>query len=193
MSNPTIGATIAPTFELIGGELAVATAGKDGHLHLRFADGARLDVEADEAYEVWEVKADDFHLVGLAAGEGVAIWTDLVGPTISRLMLRTSDREALRRFYELLGLRFRAVVPSGEAKFLEAMVGSTRIQVLAANDDPAHGAARDTVLELAVRSVAEVHARLVEADVAVTPARYEEGLTVSVVDPDGRKVEVIDA
>ncbi len=65
---------LAAAVTLARREVATAEAFKDGHLEIGFADGAHLEVPADEGFEAWElVGPGGLRTVSLPGGD-LAVW-----------------------------------------------------------------------------------------------------------------------
>lgn len=70
---------LAPFIRLRRQSIKSAEAFKDGSLEVRFGDGSRIQVPADQSFEPWNVSGpgglDGLRIVSMPGGE-LAIWTD---------------------------------------------------------------------------------------------------------------------
>jgi hypothetical protein len=69
--DPATPVTVAPALALLHAEVVAATAGDDGGLDVAFADGTRLRVDPDDAYEAWSFGGGGHR--GLLSGPGGVI------------------------------------------------------------------------------------------------------------------------
>jgi hypothetical protein len=72
--SPAVPKDLCPALELLGKSIKSASARKGGMLDTEFADGTRMQVDADSRFEAWEaVGQAGFRVVCMPGGE-FAIW-----------------------------------------------------------------------------------------------------------------------
>jgi predicted enzyme related to lactoylglutathione lyase len=115
-------------------------------------------------------------------------------PTLNLVVLRCNDLVRSRRFYDALGLRFVDEPDSERPPHLAATLpGGTVVELYSAAEPPARGA-RDPRLGFAVEHIDVVVAQIerLGGEVVVPPAESDdETRRAIVVDPDGRRVELL--
>jgi lactoylglutathione lyase len=111
-------------------------------------------------------------------------------PSLSLLVLKSPDLEALRSFYIALGLTFEAEQHGKGPLHYSAQLGATLVELypLGANDV----ADRTTRLGFRVDDLAKALERLESLDdlISAQPQTTAWGLRAVVHDPDGRAVEL---
>jgi catechol 2,3-dioxygenase-like lactoylglutathione lyase family enzyme len=119
-------------------------------------------------------------------------------PTLNLVVLRCNDLARSRRFYDALGLRFVDEPDSERPPHLAATLpGGTVVELYSAAEPaasvPTRGA-RDPRLGFAVEHIDVVVAQIerLGGEVVVPPAESDdETRRAIVVDPDGRRVELL--
>jgi lactoylglutathione lyase len=183
--------TLQPAFDLRRLALTRAMALKSGQLLLNFENGSVLEAHPVEGIEAWEARSDDYVVVCQPKDVGgLAVWTDLVKPTLSLVVIRTPDLERSRHFYEKLGLHFRAEVHGKGPKHYSANVGDLVMELYRGTGDIEAGATSDVRLGFRVGSFEDAERRLRDASLEFTIVDRDGDRVVVLKDPDGRKVEL---
>ncbi len=189
--DPDQPETLQPAFELRRLALTRAMALKSGQLLLTFENGSVLEAHPVEGIEAWEARSDDYLVVCQPKDVGgLAVWTGLVMPTLSLLVVRTPDLERSRHFYEKLGLRFRAEVHGKGPKHYSANVGELVVELYPGTGDIEAGTTSDVRLGLRIGSFEDVERRLRDATLEFTVVDRGGDRVVVLKDPDGRKIEL---
>ena len=122
-----------------------------------------------------------------------------IDPTLNLVVLRCHDLGRSRRFYDAVGLRFVDDLDGGRPPHLAATLpGGTVVELYSAAEAtttvPGLGA-RDPRLGFAVEHIDAVVAQIerLGGEVVVPPAEADDHTRRAiVVDPDGRRVELLD-
>lgn len=189
--DPDRHETLQPAFELRRLALTRAMALKSGQLLLTFENGSVLEAHPVEGIEAWEARSDDYLVVCQPKDVGgLAVWTGLVKPCLSLIVVRTPDLERSRDFYEKLGLHFRAEVHGKGPKHYSANVGDLVMELYRGTGDIEAGATSDVRLGFRVGSFEDAERRLSDASLEFTIVDRDGDRVVVLKDPDGRKVEL---
>jgi len=189
--DPDQHETLQPALELRRLALTRAIALKSGQLLLTFENGSVLEAHPVEGIEAWEARSDDYLVVCQPKDVGgLAVWTDLVKPIVSLVVIRTPDLERSRHFYELLGLRFRAEMHGKGPKHYSANVGDLVMEFYPGLGNIEPGTTSDVRLGLRIGSIEDAERRFRDASLQFTIVDRDGERVVVLKDPDGRKVEL---
>jgi len=109
--------------------------------------------------------------------------------SLNLIVIRVSDLEAARRFYECLGLRFAVEQHGNGPKHLAAELPGMVFEIYPRSNGPTTAGVR---LGFRVDSVAAAvsAAQQLGVEVASPPQETARGVRAVVVDPDGHRVEL---
>jgi lactoylglutathione lyase len=112
-----------------------------------------------------------------------------MGASLNLVVIRVSDLEASRRFYEGLGIQFSLEQHGSGPKHLAAELPGTVFEIYPRGNGPTTAGVR---LGFRVESVAAAFsaAEQLGAEIASPPKESEWGLRAVIVDPDGHRVEI---
>lgn len=116
------------------------------------------------------------------------------GPTLSLVVIRSGDLDRAARFYAALGITLGRERHGAGPEHLAGAVGGAVFEVYPAGEGQA-GATAGVRLGFRVRSVADTVAAAVGAGgrLIQRPKAGAWGLRAVVADPDGHRVEVVEA